>query len=102
MSIREFTRASASLEILLILYFYGPMPKTDLSERQRIGFESVQHSLEILRKLGLVAIRQQARFPYSHVCELAPRGRQLVESPAYDWPSLFWEWTGERSLIVAH
>lgn len=100
-SIREFTRASASIEILLVLYFYGPMPKTDLCARQRISFESVQRSLEILRKLGLVDIRRAGRFPYSHVCELAPRGRRLVESPANDWPSLFWTWTGERALTLA-
>ena len=98
MTVHQLMKAGGSLEILLLLYFRGPLHKTDFSAKQKLGFETVYRTLNVLCRLGLVSILPQDRFPYGQVCRLTPRGKELVESPAVKWPSLFWQWTSERSL----
>jgi DNA-binding HxlR family transcriptional regulator len=98
MSVHQLTRAAGSLDILLLLYFRGPMHKTDFPRGYKMGFEAVQRTLAILSQLGLVSVDVENKFPFGHLWSLTNRGKKLIESPAYDWPGLFWQWTGKRSL----
>lgn len=84
----------STLEILVYLYVHGSVGKTQLSTQLRRNHETIEHALMLLRELGLVELQRESSFPFRELHELSHRGKRLVESPLYMWPSLSWEWTG--------
>lgn len=94
-------RAHGSIEVLVYLYIYGRTAKTELAMKLRPSFETLQKSLATLEELGLVDRRKQTEFPFRQAYDLSSRGRRLVESPVFRWPSILWERSGEGLLRTA-
>jgi len=57
----------------------------------RSSYETVDKTLTLLNRLGLILIHEEPEFPFKKMCELSERGRTLVQTPVYKWPALLWE-----------
>lgn len=83
-------RHAGWLEILIRLYFDGKTGKVQLSRNVRSSFETVDRTLALLERLGLVRLYEELKFPFRSVCELTEPGRKLVETPICEWPAMLW------------
>lgn len=100
MSIYLIDRTTGSLEVLICIYMYGPTSKTRLAEILRPTMETLSRAIRILEELNLVTTDVEEDFPYRHICSLTSWGSELVQTPIFEWPKVFWHETGTRLLTA--
>jgi DNA-binding HxlR family transcriptional regulator len=81
-------RATGQLEILLYLYRHGPTNKTRLGRSSVRSMDTVDRTLTILLRSGLVKCEVGTGFPFSKTYELTADGKRLVAAPITEWRTI--------------
>lgn len=94
MALYSIDRSTAALQILVYLHMKGPSSKWEIVHSLKSGRVAVEHSVDMLRRLGLIECVESKAFPFPKIVALTKEGRVLVNSPVTSWPKLLLESAG--------